>query len=224
MDPTSIVVAAVSLIGVLAVGIVAPAYLLSRTEKIHREDRQADWARQDAVAAKAEAASRAIADRAAEAARLLAENNMLVAETAKETGKKLDVIHELVNSNMTAAMQSEFEAVTRELAMMREVVELRRAAGQEPGPDALAAIAATQAKLAELDVTLDDRAKAQNRVNQQIGLDVITTTSYRRQGDDETTSTEVSNEIQGAALPGDDPVSSAGCGGIPPAGHGGDGT
>lgn len=70
---------------------------------------------------------------------------------------KLDVIHILVNSNMTAAMQAEYDATFRELAMMREVMELKKNAGLEPTLDVLTAINATQVKLAELAVALQDR-------------------------------------------------------------------
>jgi hypothetical protein len=188
VDPTSIVVAAVSLIGVLAVGILAPAWLLSRTERIHREDRQADWDRQDQVAEKAEKAAadlaksqKRIADKAEEAATLLLANNERVAQTQAETNGKLDVIHTLVNSNMTAAMQSEFDAVSRELAMMREVAALKQAAGQEPSAETTAAIGATEAKLHELDAALADRAQAQARVTDP-GIDVTTTTTIRGAG------------------------------------------
>jgi hypothetical protein len=269
----NIVTIAVPLVGVLVVGLLVPVFLLARTERhrqednersdrLHREDRDAEWARQDEVAAKAAATAEDIAqraDRAAalllerqdqsataqqevarkaaavaeqaneaarllsirqdesyaatqlvaaqakEAARLLAENTALVAESASETGKKLDTIHALVNSNMTQAMQSEFEAVGRELTGMKELIELRRSLGQEPSQDALTALAKTQAKLAELESNLIERARIQAQVNQQIGLDVITTTSYRRQGDGEKTSVEVAHETQGVNPPGDEP-------------------
>jgi len=188
VDPTSIIVAVVSLIGVLAVGILAPAWLLARTEKIHHEDRQADWDRQDRVAEKAEkaaadlaASQKRIADKAEEAATLLLANNERVAATQQETNGKLDVIHTLVNSNMTAAMQSEFDAVSRELAMMREVAALKQAAGQQPTGETTAAISVTEAKLHELDAALADRAKAQAKVADP-GIDVTTTTTIRGAG------------------------------------------
>lgn len=200
MSATSLLAVLVPLIGVLVVGVLVPVLLLSRTEKhriedqaeaarLHREDRDAEWARQDAVAAKAATMAenvdrnqKLIARQAAEAAELLLKNNEQVARTQQETNGKLDTIHTLVNSNMTAAMMSELDAVTRELAMMREVMELRRQGGQEPSTDTLAAIAATEAKMHELAAALADRAKAQEQVNKGTGLDVITTTSYRAKG------------------------------------------
>lgn len=129
----------ISLVGsaVLAIfaSVTAPVILMNRTAAMHREDRQADWARQDAIAAVAAAAN------------------------AKTNGK-LDVIHTLVNSNMTAAMQAELDAIRREIVMMREVVALNLAAGREPTVEALAAIEATQVKITTLEAQLADRATA----------------------------------------------------------------
>jgi len=144
--------------------ITAPLIIANQTEKRHREDRQADWDRQDKVAAAAKqtaddlaVSQKRIADQAAEAATLLLAANERVAHTAQVTNGKLDVIHQLVNSSMTAAMQSELDATVRELAMMREVMELKRTAGTDPSPETLASISATQAKIGELTSTLQDR-------------------------------------------------------------------
>lgn len=76
------------------------------------------------------------------------------------TNSKLDVIHKLVNSNMTAALQAERDATVRELAMMQEVIDLKRVAGHEPSPEALEAIVATKSKISELETTLMDRLKS----------------------------------------------------------------
>jgi hypothetical protein len=127
-------------------------------------------------------AQREVARQAAVAAELLVANNEQVAAGQLETSRKLDTIHTLVNSNMTAAMQSEFEAVVRELAVMREIMELRRVSGQEPTQDTLSAIASTETKMHELDAALADRAKAQAKVEGTSGLDIVTTTSYRATG------------------------------------------
>jgi len=211
--------AVVSLIALICVAvfssITAPLILAHRTEKMHRDDRLADYERQDLVAAKAAQAARDLAEsqreiaqvaaeaarlllakqeetvraqqdvaaQAAEAARLLLANNERVARTQTETNGKLDVIHTLVNSNMTAAMQSEFDAVTRELAMMREVASLKQAAGHKPDAATLAAIEATEARLHELDANLADRKRAQDNVGKQ-GTDIttITTVTPRKPG------------------------------------------
>jgi hypothetical protein len=78
------------------------------------------------------------------------------------TNRKLDVIHALVNSNMTAHMQSELEATVRELAMMREVSRLHDDAGRAPTSETIQAIEMTEAKVAELRAVLEDRFKTQD--------------------------------------------------------------
>jgi len=83
----------------------------------------------------------------------------LLEEVNNTTTYKLDSIHILVNSNMTAAMQSELDAITRELAMMKEVIALNRAAGREPSIEAVEALQLTEIKIDELAAQLDDRAR-----------------------------------------------------------------
>jgi hypothetical protein len=171
LDLGVIIAIVVSIITAVFASITAPLILAHRTERMHREDRLADYERQDKVARAAErtavdliASQKRIADQAAEAAALLLAANERVARTAQVTNGKLDVIHTLVNSNMTAAMQSEYDATVRELAMMREVLALKQAAGGSPGAEALTAITATEVKLAELAAALEDRARAAARI------------------------------------------------------------
>jgi hypothetical protein len=156
----------------------SPLLLAYFTNRNKRKERAEDFARQDAVAKQAAEAARLLAERqdamaskAAEAARLLVINTAQVAERAKVTIQKLDVIHTLVNSNMTAALQSELDAVTREMAMMVEVGELKQAAGQPPSEEASGAIKATRAKITELTAALADRLKQQEIIDHQIKVD-----------------------------------------------------
>lgn len=170
----------------LIAGVVGPSVLAFITgrqrkadrieeSKLRREEKEQDWQRQDDVAAQAvKAASLAqeavaaqaiqaaeAATQAAEAARLLVESNEAVAEIARETNtrldSKLDIIHTLVNSNMTAAMQSEMDSTIRELAGLKEIVRLNKLAGSAPSEEALAAILSTEAKIVELQTNLNDR-------------------------------------------------------------------
>src|SRR5512140_1941118 len=97
----------------------SPIILSALTNTNTRRMREQDWERQDEVARKA-----------ADAADALLEAN-------KTTNSKLEVIHTLVNSNMTAAMQAELDATERELALMKSVVELHRVAGKAPDGGAL---------------------------------------------------------------------------------------
>ncbi len=100
------------------------------------------------------------AAKAAEAAALLLRSNERVAESTKITNAKLDTIHTLVNSNMTAAMQAELDATVRERAVIIELVNLKKNIGQENTVEALAALKAAEEKIEELTAVLSDRLRA----------------------------------------------------------------
>lgn len=119
------------------------------TRKEQREIKLLDLKRQDDVAA-----------RAAEVARALVENSGV-------TNTKLDVIHTLVNSNLTAAKESELSAIQRELVMMNEVISIKRATGHEPSVEALSAIKVTEARIADLKQELVERAEATAKADAQ---------------------------------------------------------
>jgi hypothetical protein len=176
------ITAIISLLGVLVVGFLVPAYLLTRAtrerredqthaDEIHRADRDAEWDRQDKIAARAAKATADLAESQKKLAARADEATGQLLTAAAEESTKLDTIHRLVNSALTAAMQAEHDAVLRELAMMREVMELRRAGGTEPGAATLAAIDATETKLAELAAALATRAEAQMQINADPGTD-----------------------------------------------------
>jgi hypothetical protein len=124
-------------------GFVGPVIMSLVTYWVHRNETLRDYARQDEVAAK-----------------LLVSNERVAAtaKTASEgTNSKLDMIHTLVNSQMTAALESELAATQRELAMMREVISLKSAAGHAPNIETLSEIKAIEGKVVELTSRLSDR-------------------------------------------------------------------
>lgn len=158
--------------------------------QVRREEREEDWRRQDEVAARAEAvatAAEAVARQAAEAAKLLLTSNAKVAVAAKKAsdetiasrlkmdtttaaiGTQLEVIHTLVNSNYTKALQNLLDSTERELASLEEIVDLKRTAGREPTPGALAAVGAAKVKIIELRVEVAERVKADALVVAQLG-------------------------------------------------------
>ena len=152
--------------------LLGPVIVARITNKQRRADKIEDWAREDAVAAKAELVAKQaeeaarllrartdeVAAKAEEAAALLLEANERVAlqsTTAyKVTTGKLDQIHELVNSNMTALLQDQV------LVNEQLLVALQLFARDNPLPEAVATIEATKAKIAELRARLTDRAAA----------------------------------------------------------------
>lgn len=187
----------VSLIAVICVAVfssvTAPLILAHRTEKMHREDRQADWDRQDRAAAlllakqeeqaaateKARvdlaASQKRIADQAATAAQLLAEAQ---AETIRRSDEvaalaaerddlmtarlaQIDAqakrIHTLVNSDMTAARQSERDQTEAMVVVLRKVITLAEDRGLVPEPLDVQALQTAERRVAELDQILADR-------------------------------------------------------------------
>ncbi len=133
---------------VLVTSLISPMVLSHFTNKARTAEKKLDWEREDLVA-----------EKAAEAATLLLAANERVAETAKVTNGKLDQIHTLVNSNMTAAMRAELEATIEKLKLMRQIVARDKADNIKVLPEALKAIKNVEAKIGELQASLNDRLK-----------------------------------------------------------------
>lgn len=150
MDTSTVIsLVAVAVVAVFT-SITAPLILARRTERQHRHDQLADYQRQDEVARLA----------AATAARMLRQQQEMAeaaAEQAETAGVKLDAIHTLVNSDMTAARQSELDQTRVLLAVLRRVVHLSRARGQDPEAADLEALDSAEARAAELERMLADR-------------------------------------------------------------------
>ena len=83
-------------------------------------------------------------------------------ETNKRQEGKLDQIHTLVNSHLTAAMENELDARETTLVSLQEVLRLREVAGApvDNSPVAALVIATQQTKIAELKAQLKDRLMA----------------------------------------------------------------
>ncbi len=189
MDPAVIATLVVSIVVAIFASITAPLILAHRTERMHREDRLSDYERQDKVAAAAAKAAedlrisqKAIADQAAEAARLLLEAQQesiertdevarVAAAEAVKANAKLDQIdlqakriHTLVNSDMTAARQSELDQSRAMGVVLRRVIDLAVSTpGVEPDPRDITALRATDTRISELEAILADRL-AQMRI------------------------------------------------------------
>lgn len=168
----------------MATGIIAPILISYMDTRARRADKAQDWARQDAVAAQArEAASlllerqEAVAAQAREAAKLLLASNertegyavdQLKATTAgaQETADKLDtiktqgeMIHKLVNSQLSAAIQAERDALAGQLVALKDLVKIRKLGGILPSAESLEVINVIEKRLLELESTLDKREK-----------------------------------------------------------------
>jgi len=160
-------------------GVISPfamGWLQARNARRMKLD---DYARQDAVADKltarqdiAEEKAAEVAAQAAEAAQLLVESNRKQEEISKVQGAKLDQIHTLVNSNLTAAMQDQLDARTATLVLLKEVAAGRKLGGIEPTKETLGVIASNEGKIAELSAQLSDRKKQTTAAAAQLAVDL----------------------------------------------------
>jgi hypothetical protein len=146
----------IALIAAIPVALTGPliAYM---NERSRRKDREEDRLERMEVAA-----------RAHEGANLLAINTAKAATTAQEANSKLvevakvaNVIHTLVNSQLTGSKQAEFNAITRELALLHEL------GGEHPSPRITEAIKTAEINLAELKAVLADRQITASDVERQ---------------------------------------------------------
>jgi len=103
--------------------------------------REQDWEREDIVAAKAEAA-------AARNASLIAESSQLSAERSRILEGKVDVVHTLVNSTLTASMQVALDGMRREQILM-----------EAAKPRDETAIELIKIKINELQLIINERNK-----------------------------------------------------------------
>lgn len=166
--PDIVLVAIIVLTGTVVTAVVSPVLIIQLQNAQRTKERQEDWARQDEVAKKVDAAAeqaataaellqasqKKIADQAAEAASLLVTSNQQIADTAERTMGKLDVIHTLVNSSLTSSMQGEHDGIIRELALLRTI------GGSKPSREITGAIEVAQARAAELESVIKDRETA----------------------------------------------------------------
>lgn len=145
------------LITAVVVSLLSPVVLAIVTGRQRRAEKQLDWAREDVVA-----------EKAAEVAKVLGAKLDSTKETTIKavsgTNKKLDTIHTLVNSNMTAAMQSELDALVAQLALMREVISLKGT----PSDDTMNTVKILEGRIAELRASLHDRTKVQEGTDKVI--------------------------------------------------------
>lgn len=158
---------------VAPVAVVAgPVLLAALNARTASSSRREEWARQDEVAKRAADAVATRERDAADAAAKLLASNVEVARIAKATAEnvdtKLDVIHVLVNSNLTELLRQQLIANELLLVALREIVALHQANGRDPSAETLTAITETENKIAELKLALADRTKATQIADAQL--------------------------------------------------------
>lgn len=154
---------------IVALGtIIAPLLTMLITNSNARKARMEDYARQDIVADRVEAASKRTADRAETAAKLLLDFNVKSEEVSNEIKGQLEVIHTLTNSAMTSAIQREADALTAQCVLMEEVIELKIKMGHEPNKATIGALENLKLKIKDAQKNLSDRAKQAELVSAQL--------------------------------------------------------
>lgn len=103
-------------------------------------------------------------------------------EIAKRQDSKLDSINTLVDGHMTASMQATLIEMTTALALMKEVVDLKKSAKKKVSPESLAVIHHMEEKIATLSKDLAKR-EADAR---EAGLQIKTAASEAQSKIDET--------------------------------------
>lgn len=158
--------AAVAIVVAVLAAMASPMglWLAGRQRKAEKLE---DWARQDQVAARAAAD----AEKVAEAAKLLQATNEIqvrqaaaAAAAAAETAAKLDEIarmgaanHLLLNSNLTAQMQIQYDLHISLEASLRREIALIEAAGRVPPRATLAELRTSEDRIAQLGPQISER-------------------------------------------------------------------
>ena len=160
----------------LIASIVGPVVLSVILAFFNGRAKREDWRRQDQLEAIKAEREKEVAAQASEAARLLLEAQKASEERLKEvahlakisnakTEGSLKEIHTLVNSDMTAARQSELTQTQALLILMKSNKARDEAAGLKTSTSDQAAIDAQEIRVLELQRILDDRHDAQQRAN-----------------------------------------------------------
>lgn len=85
--------------------------------------------------------------------------------------KKLDTIHVLVNSTLTAAKDAQRAGAVRELVLLREMRDLHTQAGRPETEAERSSILAAEQRVADLDAELRDRADQTEEANRVMQRD-----------------------------------------------------
>jgi hypothetical protein len=139
---TAVVVGAFSILTILANGWIA------------RATKEQEWERQDEVAASLEIARK----ESLEAQKALLVETKRGTEQAEANGEALQTIHTLVNSTLTSSMQAELASTRREVVLLE---------GADDGPAVTNALVVARARIDELVLVLEERARQQAIVDHQ---------------------------------------------------------
>ena len=144
--------------------VTAPLLLSSHQDKLRRQEKDEDYRRQDAVAAKAaevavllQAAQEATTARTEEVARLAALAATETERRLSDLSAQTDQIHTLVNSSLSTALRNELNAMDAMLVTMKEINVIKVKDGLPEDPATLGIIEATENRRDQLRTELEHR-------------------------------------------------------------------
>ncbi len=148
----------------LLVSVFAPSLLAWLNNRSRKKEKLLDWEREDKK-------EKEKADKAEEVAQRLLDSNKQIANEAarisEKTFGKMQEIHTLVNSDMTAARMDQRDQTKLTLLGLRKIIQLDKDAGRLPSVDDTDAILAAEKQIIRLDAILSDRAAQQRSVELQ---------------------------------------------------------
>ena len=154
---------------VLATSIIAPLSMLFFTTRAARATaivdavaakalKQQDWDRQDAVADKAEKAAQALIDLNTKTADSAAASARHAAELSTHIVNVTEMTHALINSNYSTVLRAQYEAMVGKLWALKVASS---SANTKDADTARALIGPTETSIAELQIQIDSRTRAQ---------------------------------------------------------------
>jgi hypothetical protein len=127
---------------------IAPVLLRITDSRARQNEKQQDYARQDAVAAQARLVAERLELNQVNTRRQVERIETSAMNERRILGGKLDEIHQFVNSDMTAQKRTN-------LALLQEIVALKRAAGDEPSEATLKTIRDLEEEIRQRDEAQD---------------------------------------------------------------------
>ena len=140
-----------------------------------RQGKEQDYARQDAVAAKAAEAAALLLKaqrdsiaRTDEVARLAADSDHRTMQRLEALDKQGQIIHALVNQKLTTVTEQALSATLALLPHLEEALMRIRAAGADPSEEDLKRLSDTRQSIVDLKATLERRSENQAEVDAEV--------------------------------------------------------
>ena len=178
MDSTTQVALYGLMSGLAVVG--GPIFLSWLQGRQRKAEKEQDYARQDKLAAEVKSSADAVAIKVEDAAKLLIVSQNQASKAAEEvkntlersttsTNVKLDVIHRLSNSALTSAFKNELAGLSREVIILYEMADLKKAQGIQANGRTEDAIAVANIRIEELKVVIKTREDEQKEIDKMVG-------------------------------------------------------